>query len=224
MAIDFIPRKDSEALSWMLNFTQWLQANGAAHGFSPAKIAALTAEAGAFGAAMTDNQTAQAAAKAATQVKNTARASAVEICRAYARQLQGIPEISDADRAAAGLTIPDTIPTRIAPDAVMTIPPPQLVLDFGIRRQVTIHWGPNPMNERNNARPAGTHGCEIQAARGGIPSDEAAWQVLKLDTESPLIHQTNETEPVTYAYRARYLGKRLTLGPFGDPVTCTVTA
>ena len=33
----------------------------------------------------------------------------------------------------------------------------------------------------------------------------------------------NETTPVTFAYRARYVGKNLKYGPYGDPVVCTVS-
>lgn len=34
---------------------------------------------------------------------------------------------------------------------------------------------------------------------------------LDTDTDSPLIHTIHESEPTTYAYRARYLGKKLRL-------------
>ena len=117
----------------------------------------------------------------------------------------------------------DTTPTRLAPDAIFAIPPPLLSLDFSIRHQVTIHWGPNPCNERNNARPAGTFGCEIQFARGRVPAEEALWTQLGIGTESPLIHNVHDSEPVTYAYRARYLSRNAKYGPFGAPATCTVS-
>lgn len=223
MKTDYIPLDDRGKLRWIINFNQWLQANGAGHGFSPADIAAMATHAGDFGVAMSANQTAQNAAKAATQTKNAARASAITLGRAYAQKIQSDLNTTDADRAAAGLTVPDTTITRTAPDSVKTIPPPVLILDFSLRRQVTVHWGPNPGNERENGRPAGTLGCEVQVARGGIPSDEAAWEALEIDGESPLVHAVNETEPTTFAYRARYFGKNLKFGPFGDPATCTVS-
>jgi len=34
---------------------------------------------------------------------------------------------------------------------------------------------------------------------------------------------THDTIPTTYAYRARYVGKKLKSGPFGAPATCTVS-
>lgn len=223
MATDYIPADDPGKLQWIGNFHQWLQANGMAHGFSSAEIAAMTTQAGAFGTAMVTQQAAQAAAKAETRAKNRARASAIALGRAYAQRVQTSASVTDADRAAAGLTVPDTTPTATDPDNILTIPAPLLVLDFSVRRQVTVHWGPNPSNERENGRPDKTIGCQVQVARGGISQVEANWTVLEIDTESPVIHVVDETVATTYAYRARYLGKNLKFGPFGDPAVCTVS-
>ena len=135
--------------------------------------------------------------------------------------------MTDADRAAAGLTVPDVTPTTAmsggAAGDVAAIPPPVIILDFSLRRQVTVHWGTNPANEHQNARPAKTIGCQVQAARGGIPTDEALWIPLEIDNESPLVHTVNETAPTTYAYRARYVGRNLKFGTFCDPAVCTVS-
>jgi len=63
--------------------------------------------------------------------------------------------------------------TSVDPDYMNTIPAPLLLLDFSQRRQVTAHWGPNPSDENHNARPPKTIGCQVQVARGGIPTDES---------------------------------------------------
>jgi len=131
--------------------------------------------------------------------------------------------MTNEERAAARLTVPDTTPTPADPEAIFAIAPPLLRLDFSIRHQVTLHWGPNPGNERNNARPSGTFGCEIQCARSGIPEDETRWMPLKINTKSPFLHHVHDTEPTTYAYRARYIDKKGEYGPFSALATCTVS-
>jgi len=131
--------------------------------------------------------------------------------------------MTDAERAAAGITVPDATRTAASPDAIRTMDPPSLRLDFSKRLQVIIHCGPNPHDERHNGRPHGTIGCEIQFHRGGIPEHEADWVTLDIDTESPFIHIIHEDEPTTYAYRACYIGKDLKRGPFSNPATCTVS-
>ena len=47
--------------------------------------------------------------------------------------------------------------------------------------------------------------------------------MIELDTDSPMLHIVTETEPTTYAYRARYVGKNLKFGPYSDPAECTVS-
>ena len=220
---DYIPRGEAGRIRWLSNFAMWLNAHGATHGFSPAEISAVNAAAADAALAVTNSATQQAAARVAITAKSIAITAALKLSRTTAKRLQSYPTTTDGDRAGAGITIPDTTVTAAPPDHVMTIPPPLLLLDFSVRRQVTIHWGPNPSNEHQNARPAGTFGCQIQAARGGLPTDEALWIPLDIDTESPLVHVVNETTPTTYAYRARYANKKIKYGPFGDPVVCTVS-
>ena len=173
--------------------------------------------------AFTDNETAQAAAKAATAAKNDALGAAIALARDDAQRIQTYPTTTDADRAAAGLTVPDSTPTSTPADKILTIEPPLLLLDFSQRRQVTIHWGVNPHNERENARPQGTIACQIEYAKGSIPASDADWHLLEIDPDSPCIHSVHEEVATTFAYRACYIGKNLKPGPYGDPVVCTVS-
>ena len=220
---DYIPKDDAGRILWLDNFRTWLTAYGATHGFTPAEIAAFVTASGAASFAVTNNQTAQALARSTTAAKNTAIAAAIALARDDAQRIQTYPTTTDAERAAAGITVPDTTGTATPGEKIMTIPPPLMLLDFSVRRQVTVHWGPNPSNERENGRPDGTIGCQVQTARGGIPAAETAWTPLDIDTESPIIHAIADTAPTTFAYRARYVGKNLKFGPFGDPAVCTVS-
>ena len=207
----------------MLALTDWLETNGAAHGFTPAEITAFQTEVGAAQTALNTHIVAQDAARAATIAKNEAIGTAIATGRDYAQKLQHDLSMTDADRAAAGLTVPDTPGSPTSADTVAELEPPLLLLDFGIRHQVTIHWGPNPDNERRNAKPAGVMGCEIQYAKDQLPAEDTGWITLGLDTESPLLHHVAETTPTTFYYRARYVDKKLNYGNYGDPVKCTVS-
>lgn len=220
---DYIPGDDPSKITWLTNFTNWLSTHGLTHGFTATEITAMGTASATATTAVGVNATAQASARAATVAKNAALGDAVALARADAQRLQNWPTTTDADRAAAGITVPDTGATGTPADQVLTIAPPLLLLDFSVRRQVTVHWGPNPSNELKNGRPAGVIGCQVQAARGGIPASEAQWIPIDTDTESPLIHLVDESAPVTFAYRARYVGKNLKFGPYGDPVVCTVS-
>ena len=224
---DYIPNKEPAKIQWLWNLALWLwrdnALNGLLHGFSIHEVNIFRVTVVQAKQAADNNVTKQAAARAATVAKNTAFGAAIAMARDNAQRLQNDPNMTDEDRAAAGLSVPDAIPTSTALDEVMMLEPPLLLLKFNIRRQVTVHWGPNPNDESHNARPAGTIGCQIQVARGGIPTEEAQWIALDVDTDSPLLHVVDDTTPTTYAYRARYVGKNVKFGPFGDPAVCTVS-
>ncbi|MBI4721873.1 MAG: hypothetical protein HY769_02565 [Candidatus Stahlbacteria bacterium] len=59
------------------------------------------------------------------------------------------------------LTVRDKKPTLLSEDIVMRTPPPILLVDHGHLRIAIIHWGPNPQNERKNAKPEGIVGVKI---------------------------------------------------------------
>ena len=220
---DYIPNKEPAKILWLWNLVVWITANGLAHGFTLAEVCKFYATVLQAKLAADNNVTKQAAARAATAAKNAAFATAIAMARDNAQRLQNDPTMTNADRAAAGLSVPDAIPTSTPLDEVMTIAPPLILLKFNIRRQVTVHWGPNPSDESHHGRPAGTIGCQIQYARNGIPTDETQWIALDVDTESPILHVVDDTTPTTYAYRARYVGKNVKFGPYCDPAVCTVS-
>ena len=220
---DYIPREEAERIAWLKRFAAWMNAHGTTHGFSPAEVAAIVAEVADASTAMEDNAMAQAAARAATATKNGTLTLATNRVRQSAQRLQSDPNTTDADRAEAGITVRDKIRTPSSPDRVRELDTPNVLLDFSKPNQVTIHWGPNPLNEHENARPAGMLGVQIQYCRGGIPEHEADWHVLDIDTESPFIHVVHEDTPTTYAYRACWVDKKGRKGPYGAPAVCTVS-
>ena len=220
---DYIPGREAQKMNWLREFVTWVAENGATHGFSPAEITALTTAHDQAETAVHECYEQKTAYRAAVAAKHSAITSAINLARSGAMRLQSYPATTDGSRAAAGLTVRDTNRTPAPPDEILAIEPPLLLLDFSIRRQVIIHWGPNPAKEHSNARPKESAGCEIQFARGGIPTEEAAWTVLKIDTGSPCIHAIHDTEPITIAYRARYIDKQFNYGPFSAPATCTVS-
>jgi hypothetical protein len=214
---DYIPTNDAEKVNWLMDLALWLEANGLAHGFTAAQITDFHTKATNSKTALDQHLVAQTAARSATVNKNVVIGDTVAMARDYAQKLQHDLSMTDAERAAAGITVPDATSTTTALDAITAIVPPQIFLDFSIRHQVTIHWGPNPVNEHQNPKPHGVMGCEIQYAKGAVPQDPAGWISLGLDTDSPLQHHVSETTPTTYIYRARYVDKKLNYGNFGAP-------
>ena len=220
---DYIPGTEAGKMYWLGNFDTWMINNGTLHSFTAAEIAALTTLHNTADTSVTDNIAALAAARSSTTAKHGAIANAINVSRDYVQRLQADPNMTDADRSAAGITVPDPTKTATDPDDILKIKAPLIELDFSVRRQITIHWGPNPGNEHENGRPKGVIGCQIQYHVGGVPEHEADWITLDVDSDSPFIHTVHEDTATTYTYRACYIGKTLKRGPYGDPVECTVS-
>jgi len=220
---DYIPRDEAGRIEWLKHFAGWMTTYGEAHSFTSAEIATLNTDVGTADTAVTYTVEREADFRAAVVSKQDAIGDAIHLAREDVRRLQADPNMTDAERAAAGITVPDTTPTPTSAATVHELTPPETVLDFSKREQVTVHFGLNPHDEHRNARPAGTLGAQIQYHRGGHPTLESEWVNLDIDTESPYIHIIHEDTPTTYAYRACWVDKKLNHGPYGDPAVCTVS-
>jgi len=220
---DYIPSSERAKIVWLYHFAIWMGSYGLSHGFTLGEACALVSTVLQARLAASNTVDKEADMRASVRVKKDAIAKAVVTARGMARRLQADPTMTDGERAAAGITVPDSTRTAASPDAVRSMDPPLLHLDFSKRLQVIIHCGTNPHDERRNGRPLGVIGCEIQFHRGGIPDHEADWVSLDIATDSPYIHIIHENAPTTYAYRARYVSQNLTYGNFGNPAECTVS-
>ena len=221
--MDYIPTTEAERIAWLERFNIFMQANGASYGFTPAELAELDSEVTAARTAFNDCITLEVAYRAGVQLKKHTLADAISEARGDVRRLQVAPNMTDEVRAEAEITVPDEIPTTTTATAVGETDPPEIVLDFSRRQRITIHFGPNPGNEKLNGKPEGVYAAEIQFHRGGLPEHEADWQFLEIDTASPFVHVVHEDVPTTYAYRACWVDTRRNRGPYGDPAVCTVS-
>jgi len=79
-----------------------------------------------------------------------------------------------------GLPPATPVPSHAGPQTAALLEPPLRLLDFHIRHQVSIHWGPKSGNKRQSAKPAGVLGCGIQYAKDQLPTDPTGWTSLRL--------------------------------------------
>jgi len=219
----YIPTTEAEQIAWLERFNIFMQANGASYGFTPAELAELDSRVIAAKTAHENCKVLEIAYRAGVQQKKHTLADAIALSRTDVRRLQVAPNMTDAVRVEAEITVSDDTPSTPSPDAIEEITPPEIVLDFSKRERVTIHFGPNPGNEKENGKPEGVYAAEIQFHRGGLPEHEADWQFLEIDTASPFVHVVHEDVPTTYAYRACWVDTRRNRGPHGDPAVCTVS-
>jgi len=220
---DYVPRGDGLFDEWLVAFTRFAESHGVALGISPAQLADLVGATGAWQVAYQGHHRAQFAARSAKAGKDGRRGDVESLVRQFTRVMQANKNITDALRADAGITIPDRTLTPLSASLVEETKAPLLLLDWSQRERVMVHFGHNPSNEHRNALPEGMLLVKLWCAMGGIPNAEEDWRFLDDCARSPYVHVLANSEPVTVAYRAQYVDRRLRRGPFSNPVVVTVT-
>ncbi len=111
MSKDYIPRSDTGFQAWALNFVNYANAHLVELGIVAADMLPISSAFTDFGTKLFANVTAQQSAQSARQAKDDARDVFESAIRQLVRQLQASTDVDDSERAALGITVPDTIPT-----------------------------------------------------------------------------------------------------------------
>lgn len=214
----YIPSKEPEKIAWMQHFSEWVAAHGAGRRVPADMIAALGKAVVDADAARREHARLRDAVLDASAEKKKAMAEAVRLARAIAQMVQFAEHTTDEDRVAAGITVPKAVKTSPPAGYMKSLPPPEILIKYTGEDSFAIHWGPNPTNGRRNAKPPKTFGCELQIARGGIPSNDSGWRRLLLNTSSPIIMPIDESDPGPNAYRVCYLSRKFEKGAYSKPI------
>ncbi len=226
MPHDYIPAQDAAFEAWITNYLLYAAANAGALGLTPAQVLEMQTNKINWSLAWNNSTAADAAAQAATAVKGARRADAEKTYRQITNYIQSRKETTDAQRQALGITVPDREPTPIDPTAITRVNPPLLWGDTSKPRVLTLHFGPKPQNERENAKPPEAYGARLWFAEGGAPSgpggwDALAWQWMGDDTHPP--YTFNPGRGGTFSFRAQWFDRLMNLGPLGDPITVSLS-
>jgi hypothetical protein len=224
MPHNYIPSPDPAFDAWFQNYQQYVVANAAALGLTPAQALEVQTAKINWNLSYSNLISARNAYQAAQEVKDEKREAGETVIRKITGIIQKRPETTDAQREGLGITVPDRQPTPLDPGRILQEPPPIVLVDTSQRLQATVHFGPNPSDERKNPKPDFVHAAELWYSFGGVPADAAAYVFLALDTASPYVQIFGGLQAVTVTYRLRWVDRLGRPGPFSEPVTVTITA
>jgi len=225
MATGYIPRGDNDFLVWATNFQTYADAHQAELGIGLPEITPVTTGLADFDAKMAANVAAQQAAQSARQAKTDSRSSFESVIRALVRQLQASPNVDDTERAALGITVPDTIKT-MATGGISTRPIGVVDTSQRLRHEIRFTDEATPTSR---AKPDGVMGCEIWvkvlAAGEAPPVGADGLNFVTLDTASPYTVEYEGTDGgQTAHYMLRWVKKNGDKGPWSETVSATITA
>jgi hypothetical protein len=218
---DYLPGPDSNYAAWVENFRTYAAANLAALGLTAPDLAPVTAGETAFDSALAAHITAKNAAMAAKQAKDFARRDLTADIRPLVRRIQANPNVTDAQRAALGITIPDVNPTPVGPPATR----PVTSITLGQRLQHTLNFV-DELTPTRRAKPAGAIGVEVWAKVGTTPpTGEGDLQFMRIDSSTPAVLNFTATDGNKTAYYwTRWVTATGERGPWSEQVAATIAA
>lgn len=220
---DYIPAPDAEFNAWQGNFLSYATANAAALGLDPlVDIPPLTAAQGVWTTDFPAHVTAQNTAQSAKVTKDASRAGYVSLIRALVRRLQASADVDDAERAALGITVPDTDPTPIGPPTTRPI----VSVRCDQRLQQTIDFMDETTPTRK-AKPPGVLGAEIWVKVGDPPpvDPDTDLRFLGLDTRTPYVAGYSGADGSQMAhYMLRWVNSKGDKGPWSETASATIGA
>jgi hypothetical protein len=221
---NYIPRADAEFDTWQNGFTS-LAADFLINNIISEELALNLLNAQILWQETYANHTSkQAAAEAATQQKDEARAAFESLAREAGRAIQGYPGATDADRASMGLTVRRSDRTP----APTPTSPPLARVDVGDRLRHTIRFTDLATPTRK-AKPKGTIGAELRLklvdAGAPQPTDPDALTFLALSTNGTTTAKFEAKDGgKTAVYMLRWISSGGVAGPWSEPVAATVAA
>ena len=187
---DNIPAPDPAFNNWQITLIAYITANRAALGVSTGDLTALTAGQTAWTAAYATHQATQAQALSDRQAKDDARADYTTLIRATVGQMQKNPAVTDTQRQAMSLTVPDTTRT---PAAVPTSRP-LVKIDTSERLRHTLTFT-DEATPTSRAKPAGVAACEVWLLTGTTaPAGPDAMHLQAVDKSSPYIMEFDSAD------------------------------
>jgi len=225
MATGYIPRGDNEFLAWVNNFITYASAHLVELGLTAGDTMPIGNAHMSFSEAMTANVAAQQAAQSARQAKDDRRDDLESLIRQLVRQLQASADVDDTERAALGITVPDTIKT-MATGGISTRPIGVVDTSQRLRHEIRFTDEATPTSR---AKPDGVMGCEIWvkvlAAGEAPPVDGDGLSFVTLDTASPHTAEYDGADGGRTAhYMLRWVKKNGDKGPWSETVSATITA
>jgi hypothetical protein len=214
-----IARKDDDFFNFQGTLVNSVVTNQVAWDIPAAQVTALTTRRAAYEPLYTKSQEKDNRTRGDVLRHRQMRQTYEKEIRAFAKAyLLYNPLVSDDQRLEMGFPPCDTQPTPTAPDYVANLEPPILLLDWSKKSQVTAHFGINPSNEKQNAKPTAIAGAKIW-----YRVESGPWNWVADDSNSPYTHNFAITEPQNVEYRAQWFDKKGRIGPFSETAKCTVT-
>lgn len=212
----YIPNRDVDLVTWANNFVSLLTTDPNRYGIGADDALVLQGEYDDFAAAMIVIGSPDTRTPAAIAHKNGVKALLLADARYFAQYIKNLRGVSNEDKAALGLALPDPTPTPVPPPsnaplvAVITLTAAQAT--FRMR---------NPDTPTSNAKPPGVTMCLLYKHVGETYNFDfsAAGPLLQgIHTKTPFVINLEPGETGKHiVFWGQWANRKGELGPISNP-------
>lgn len=225
MQPSYIPAPDAQFDAWSLNFSSLITTTPADYGLIAGDATAIAAVVNPFHTSYLLSVNPGTRTPAAIADKDAKRATAEATIRPYATDISRNPAVTNSDKTAVGVNLPNTARTPIPPPTTQ----PSLSLVSSVHFQMTVAYK-DATTPTSKAKPPGATGVDlrinISTTPAPSPDNIPPYGIL---TKSPAnIGFTAGDVGKTATYFARWVtrsgpGGQAQYGPWSAPLAVVVT-
>lgn len=208
----YIPNQDAALDFWADNFCGMIETDPNRYGLMLYDASVLTTQFNIWHAAYQKALNPMTRTPVAVADKDGEKVTLLQLVRQYAAQIRANLGVSDDDKAALGLTIPDPTPTPIP--VPTTYPVIGVMLAGTGEHNLVIADQLTPWKK---SKPYGVIGCLLFAKNGTTPPDNMTGsQLFAVPTKADLVLDVSAYTPGTWlAYAAQWFNAKGQMGPMG---------
>ena len=220
MAAPYIPPKDADLVNWAQNFSDLITASPPTYGLTPSDATAIANANNTWQAAYVVAVTPATRTEVTVAAKNAAKIAFVQLARTYASQIRINPGVTNADKLALGLNLPNNSPSPIPPP--LTWPILSLPTSGPGLHEVRFADSATPSSR---AKPANAIAMQLFRGIGNaIIVNPAECEYLANVTRQP--YQSTFSDPAdagkVATYFARWAVRNGGFGPWSAGVSMTI--
>ncbi|HEX3356177.1 MAG TPA: hypothetical protein VHS31_04265 [Tepidisphaeraceae bacterium] len=221
MAKRYIPDRQQDLAAWANNFAARISEEPYRYGLTPADAATIAGVCGDYTAALTAASDPATRATPAVAGKDSARAAMLGALRPYAQQIRGNLGVSNDDKAALGLNLPNAKRSAIPPPVTQ----PLMTLIGATPGSITARFADSNTPARR-ALPPGALALQVYVAiAAGAVSNPALAAFYAMLAKQPFaIDFGADDNGKTATVFARWINRKGELGPWSNPVSMTIVA
>ena len=217
---DYIQKSDAGFNNWQGTvLIPYITDHRVALGVTTDGLAALVAGQTVWADDYATHIASQATATSDAQAKDDAKTAFIALIRAIVGQIQANPAVTDTQRAAMQINVPDTTPTAAGPPTSR----PVGKIDFSQRLAHKLEFR-DESTPTSRAKPAGVSGCEIFLSIGTTPpAGPGAMHLQVMDKSTPYLMEFDSADAGKTVYWAfRWVNNAGEHGPWSATVSATI--